>query len=158
MRSTAKTIIAGFRNSQGMLVLTDDEGTQYTDVLPVRMFPITDPDGWLSICDRQSRELFCIENIEAIPAELRRMLQEEQNRCMFTPLITHIKRSMPFGDHVRLYIKTDRGETDITVNTEDIYRLSGNRILMKDVNGIRYLIPDWQKMSAHSRRILDTYL
>jgi hypothetical protein len=158
MRSSPKTIIAGYRNDQGMLVLTDNEGTQYTDVLPVRMFPITDPDGGLSICDRQAKELFCIKSMEAVPASLRPIIQEELNRTMFTPLITRINRSVPFGDHVRLFVKTDRGETDFTVDTEDIYRLSGNRILMKDINGIRYLIPDWEMMSTHSRRILDMYL
>ncbi len=56
-------------------------------------------------------------------------------------MITRIKRSVPFGDHVRLFVKTDRGETDFTVDTEDIYRLSGNRILLKDMNGIRYPHP-----------------
>jgi hypothetical protein len=38
-------------------------------------------------------------------------------------------------------MKTNRGETDITVDSEDIYPLSGGCILMKDINGIRYLSP-----------------
>ena len=158
MHSTPKTITDGFRDGQGRLIVTDDQGIQYQDVLPARMFPITDPDGLMSICDRQGRELFCIRSIEAVPAQLRAILQEELNRTMFTPMIKRIRRSVPFGDHVRLFITTDRGDTDITVEIEDIYRLSGNRILLKDTNGIRFLIPDWHAMSSHSRRILDVYL
>jgi hypothetical protein len=158
MPTIPKTITDGFRDTQGRLIVTDDQGVQYVDVLPARLFPITDPDGWLAICDRQGRELFCIQSMEAVPASLRPIIQEELNRTMFTPMITRITRSVPFGDHVRLFVKTDRGDTDFTVDTEDIYRLSGNRILLKDVNGIRYLIPDWHKMSASSRKILDMYL
>ena len=158
MQITDSTITGGFRDPQGRLVVTDDQGVQHRDVLPARMFPITDPDGWLAICDRQGRELLCIRSIEAVPADLRSLLQEELNRTMFTPMIKRIRSSVPFGDHVRLFITTDRGDTDITVDTEDIYRLSGNRILLKDINGIRFLIPDWHAMSSNSRRILDVYL
>ncbi len=64
----------------------------------------------------------------------------------------------PFGDHVRLLIETDRGETDITVDTADIHRLAGHRILLKDINGIRYLIPNWHTLKPHDRRLLDVYL
>jgi len=158
MQITAKTITGGFRDERGRLVMTDDQGLQHEDVLPARMFPITDPEGWLSICDRQGRELFCIRGMEAVPEKLRAILREELNRTMFTPVITGIKTSLPFGDLVRLFITTDRGDTDITVDTEEIYRLSGNRILLKDVSGIRYLIPDWHSLSSSSRRILDIYL
>jgi hypothetical protein len=158
MHSTPKTIVDGFRDGQGCLIVTDDQGAQYRDVLPVRMFPITDPDGFLSICDRQGRELFCIRSMADVPAQLRPILQEELNRTMFTPVIRRIRSSVPFGDHVRLIITTDRGETDITVDTEEIYRLTGDRILLKDIHGIRFLIPDWHALNSHSRRILDIYL
>ena len=158
MNSPSAQITVCFRDDHGFLVVRDAGGAEYRDVRPLRMFPITDPDGLLSICDRQGRELFCIRSIEAVPAQLRPILQEELNRTMFTPMIKRIRGSVPFGDHVRLFITTDRGDTDITVDTEDIYRLSGNRILLKDVNGIRFLIPDWHAMSTQCRRILDVYL
>lgn len=155
---TALTIVACFRDNQGRLILRDAQGREYTDVRPVRMFPITDPEGWISICDSQCNELLCIESIEAVPAESRHIFREELNRCMFNPVIRQITRSAPVGDNVRLFIVTDRGATDIAIDTEDVYRLSGNRVLIKDLSGIRYLIPDWRQMSAHSRKILEMYL
>ena len=147
-----------FRDNLGRLVLRDAQGREYRNVRPVRMFPITDPEGWISICDSQCNELLCIESIEAVPEESRHIFEEELNRCMFTPVIQRITRSIPVADNVRLFIVTDRGTTDITVNPENIYRLSGNRILIKDIGGIRYLIPDWHTLSPQSRKILDTYL
>jgi hypothetical protein len=153
-----QTIAACYRDSQGRLILRDAKGKEYRDVRPIRMFPITDPDGWISICDSHSNELLCIESIEAVPAESRHVFREELNRYMFTPLIKQITRSVPFGNTVRLFIVTDKGATDIAVDMEDFYRLSERRVLIKDLSGTRYLITDWQKMNAQSRRILDTYL
>lgn len=155
---TSRTITAGFRDDQGRLVVSDDRGVQHVDVLPSRMFPLTDPDGWLTLRDRQGREMLCLRGMEAVAPALRPLIEEELNRLVFTPVITGIRRSLLFGDHVRLMIETDRGETDITVGTLDIHRLAGNRILLKDTHGIRYLIPDWHALKAHDRRLLDVYL
>lgn len=155
---TSRTITAGFRDEQGHLSVTDERGIEYVDVLPARMFPLTDPDGWLTLRDRQGRELLCLRDMAAVAPALRPLIEEELNRLVFTPVITGIRRSLPFGDHVRLMIETDRGDTDITVDAADIHRLAGNRILLKDNHGIRYLIPDWHQLKANDRRLLDVYL
>ncbi|MCU0782398.1 MAG: DUF1854 domain-containing protein [Akkermansiaceae bacterium] len=155
---TSRTLTAGHRDEQGRLVVTDDRGVQHVDVLPARMFPLTDPDGWLTLRDRQGRELLCLCGMDAVAAELRPLIEEELNRLVFTPVITGIRRTTPFGDHVRMFIETDRGVTDITVASADIHRLAGNRILLKDVHGIRYLIPDWHALKPQDRRLLDVYL
>lgn len=152
------TITACFRDDRGRLVVRDGHGQEHRDVTPVRMFPITDPEGCISICDSHYRELLCVRNIEDVPGESRRILEEELNRRMFIPVIERIAGSAPVGDDVRFSVVTDRGKTDIVVNAEEIYRLSGNRVLMKDSNGIRYLVPDWRRMNAYSRKILDLYL
>jgi hypothetical protein len=142
----AQTISVCFRDDRGRLILRSAEGVEYRDVMPIRMFPITDP------------ELLCIESIEAVPADSRQTFREELNRYMFNPVIQQITRSVPEGNNVRLFIVTDRGSTDIVIDSEDIYRLSGKRILIKDLNGIRYLIPDWHQMNYRSRKTLDLYL
>jgi hypothetical protein len=154
----AQTLAACFRDNQGRLIIRDVQGTEYADVRPIRLFPITDPEGWISICDSQYSELLCIESIEAVPPESRHLFREALNRCMFTPVIRQITRSIPAGNTVHLFIETDRGATDICIDTEDIYRLSGNGILIKDLCGIRYLIPDTRQLSVHSTKILNTYL
>jgi len=158
MNTSSPRIHTCIRDEQGRLTLQDDRGAAYRDVRPVRLFPITDPDGWISLCNDQGEELFCIESLTAVPDDFRRLLLEELNRCMFTPVIKQILSAFPMGDQLRLALETDRGETEITLDTEDMYRLSGNRILIKDLSGIRYLIPDWHAMNPQSRRILDTYI
>ena len=154
----SRSLTAGHRDEQGRLIVTDDRGVEHVDVLPARMFPLTDPDGWLTLRDRQGKELICLRGMAAVAPELRPLIEEELNRLVFTPVITGIRRTTPFGDHVRLFIETDRGETDITVAAADIHRLAGNRILLKDHHGIRYLIPDWHALDAQDRRLLDVYL
>jgi hypothetical protein len=151
-------IVACFRDEQGRLILRDSLKREYRDVRPLRMFPITDPDGCISICDAQFNELICIQSIGAIPQESREIFEQELNRCMFNPIIHRITGSKVLGDNVRLSLVTDRGATDIVIDSEEIYRLSQSRILIKDLSGIRYLIPDWGKMGSQSRKILDIYL
>ncbi len=151
-------IAACFRDERGELVVRDAEGAEHRDVRPQRLFPISDPEGYISLCDPQGREIAFLESIEALPPDARELVLHELRRCVFTPVITAISRSVPFGEYVRLFVETDRGPTDITVDTAEIYRLSNHRILLKDVNKIRYLIPDWRKLSSHSRRILDAYI
>ncbi len=153
----AHTIARCSRDHRGRLIVRDSQGREYTDVRPVRMFPVTDPNGPISVCDAEYNELITIESIEAVPGESRRMFEEELNRYMFTPVILQIAQAVPVGENIRFSVETDRGATDVVSNPEDMYRLSENRILIKDLNGIRYLIPDRHNLNVTSRKILDMY-
>ena len=56
-------------------------------------------------------------------------------------------------------IDTDRGRTHLVLkNSEDVRRLGERRAVIRDDQGIRYLIPDWTRLDAYSRRILERYL
>jgi hypothetical protein len=154
----AQTITACRRDERRRLIIRDAQGREYKDVRPFRMFPLTDPEGWISICDLRGNELMCVESVKDVPAECRRILEEELNRCMFTPVIQRITKAKHVGEQVRLFLETDRGAVEILVDPEDIYRLSGNRALIRDVNGVRYLIPDLRRMGSYCRKILDEYL
>lgn len=153
-----QTIVDCYRDNRGRLIIKNAQGKEYRNVHPARMFPITDPNGWISIRDSQRNELLCIESIDKLPDHSRRIFEEELNRRMFTPVIQRVTRSKPDGDNVHLFIITDRGPTEISVDPEDIYRLTGNRVLIKDLNGVRYLIPDWRKLNSQSKKFLDMYL
>ena len=70
----------GFRLNQdewGRLVLTDPEGRRQVGVEPVRGFPLTDPDRWISLCDADGREVLFIESMADLPEATRRILNGE---------------------------------------------------------------------------------
>ena len=65
---------AGFvfsHDAFGRLNLVGPDGVRHEAVEPVRGFPISDPDRWISICDAPGRELAFVEDANALPAETR---------------------------------------------------------------------------------------
>src|SRR5512135_408987 len=75
----------------GRLVLIVAEG-RHVGVEPVRSFPLTDPDRWISLCDAEGREVLLIESMDKLPAETRRILVEELALREFVPTIERIVR------------------------------------------------------------------
>jgi hypothetical protein len=147
------------RDACGDLVMTAG-GRRLTGVRPVRAFPISAPDGCLSLCDAEGHELLLISDRSRLPAELRRIIEEELSRSEFMPVVVHIGRVLADRNPSQWQIVTDRGPTSFLMEDadNDVRRLGPTRILLVDTHGVRYLIPDTRRLDAASRRILDRYL
>jgi hypothetical protein len=64
-----------------------------------------------------------------------------------------------FSEPSEWVVETDRGKTTFLLGSEeDVHRLDGQRAIIVDTNGIRYLIPNVRSLDPHSRRILERYL
>lgn len=147
-----------FRDAKGRLVL-EMNGRVHEDLRSVRMFPVTDPDHWISLCDQEGQEVVCIEDLEALPESTRQLIVEDLQAREFIPVITRVMSISVAADPSEWHVKTDRGPTSFTLNDEDdIHRLSDFRILIIDSHGIRYLIPDIRQLDLSSRRILSHYI
>jgi hypothetical protein len=159
---TQKPSPAGFSLSHdawGRMVLVDAQGVRHIGVEPVRAFPISDPDHWVSICDAEGRELVCVEDLAKLEPALRQMLVEDLARHEFVPVIQTILGVSADADPSHWEVETDRGRTSFLLNSEDdIRRLGPHKALVIDAQGIRFLIPDIRKLDASSRRLLERYL
>jgi hypothetical protein len=143
----------------GRLVLVDADGTQFDGVELVRIYPITDPDHWIAICDSQGQELACIEDPQSLPPGVQQVFDVHLADRDFLPVILRITKVSADVDPCEWHVETDRGRTRFLVNSEeDVRRLGGKRTVVVDSHGIRYLIPDTHALDATSRRILDRYL
>ncbi len=155
----AATAFALHYDAWGRLVLTDASGRQHVDVRPVRAFPISDPAHGLALCDADGHELVWIDALEELPAELRVVLEEDLARRQLMPLILRVVRISLPKEPSEWEVETDRGPTRLVLTSEDDVRpLSGNRILIIDAHGIRYLIPDRSALDGASQRLLERYL
>ncbi len=143
----------------GQLVLIDADGERFAGVALVRIFPITDPDHWIAICDSAGHELDCFEDPQLLPPRLRQVLDEELAQHEFLPVIRRIVKVSADVDPCQWHVETDRGRTRFLVNSEeDVRRLGAHRTVVVDSHGIRYLIPNTHALDATSRRVLDRYL
>jgi len=147
-----------FRDSKGRLVFELD-GVTYDDIASIRMFPFTDPQHWIALCDKEDNEIVCIEDMETLPSATRQLILEDLQDREFVPVIKRVMSVSVAADPSEWHVETDRGATSFTLNDEDdIHRLSPFRILIIDAHGIRYVIPDIRQMDASSRRILSHYI
>jgi hypothetical protein len=143
----------------GRLVLVEAGGKRHLGVEPIRGFPITDPRCCISICDAEGHEVVWIEILDDLPAPVRQVLEESLAGREFLPVVKRILTISTLVEPSEWEVETDRGRTRFILNNEDdVRRLEGNRALVIDANGIRYLIPDLRLLDAHSRRVLERYL
>jgi len=148
-----------YRDERHRLVLVDSHGNTYTDVEPVRCFPVSHPDQWIAICDEQGHELACIQHMAELDPQLRRTLEEELAGHEFVPVVQRIVEVREESDCSYWELETDRGPVSFETNAENaVQRLNGHRAMILDKTGIRYLIPDTAALDRASRRMLEQYL
>jgi hypothetical protein len=147
------------RDAFGRLVFTGADGEGHAGVVPVRAFPISSPGRGIALVDPHGKELAWIDQLSDLPAELRRLVEDELASREFMPVISRIVRVSSFATPSTWQVKTDHGDTELILKgEEDIRRLPASALLITDGNGIHYLIHDRQALDLTSRKILDRFL
>src|SRR3972149_2769552 len=137
------------RDSFGRLVLINADGKRLVGVEPVRAFPISCAEQWLSIIDAEGHEVICLHDPDKLPSDVCKVLEEELARREFVPIIKRIVRISADVDPSEWQVITDRGPTTFLLDSEDdVRRLGQHKVLFVDTHGIRYLIPDVRSMDV----------
>jgi len=145
-------------DSEGRLVFVDETGTQHENVRPARMFPLTDPEGWISLQSFSGVELGSIENVKMLTEVQQAALSHAFAKRDFVPVVRSIDRISRAADGHLWHVTTDRGRTIFRIETdESIQQLGANRLVIIDDHNTRYLIPDIKKLDVESRRRLERY-
>jgi len=147
------------RDPFGLLVLRMPDGTEHVGVVPVRAFPIGDPEAGLSLMSADGHELVWIDQLaDLLPAD-RALLEEDLASREFVPVIQAILGVSSFATPSTWTVLTDRGETRFVLKAEeDIRRLSRGSLLIADRDGVHYLVRDLALLDRASRRFLDRFL
>jgi len=147
------------RDQWGQLVVIEPSGERHSNVVPSPLFPISDPEAWISLRAADGRELFCIERPDQLPTPVWRVLKEELSRREFVPVIRRIVRVSGNSEPCEWQVETDRGPTRFLLKSEDdVRRIGDQQILILDAHGTRYHIPDLSAMDAKSRRVVEWYV
>ena len=121
----------------GHLVLTLPSGQSHAGVVPVRGFPFTAPDEWISFCDERGREVYCLPNLNRLNPETRAALEVDLARREFIPVIRRIHSVSAGADPTEWHVTTDRGDTRFTLTSEDQIR-----------RAIGIIDEEWQRVSS----------
>lgn len=147
------------KNERGQLTVLDAVGQRHENVEPIRAFPISDPEHWVSLCDPNGREIVQIRDLAELSAEQRTLLVSELTRREFVPVIWRIVSISSLAEPCEWFVETDRGPTSFVLNSDEhVRKLGQDRALILDSHGLRYLVPDAKQLDAHSRRLLSRYL
>jgi hypothetical protein len=147
------------RDAFGKLVLTNGEGEEFVGVAPVRSFPVQAPTRGISLVREGGKEVGWIDDLETMPAEIRKLVTEELEGREFMPEIQSIKGVSSFATPSTWTVRTDRGDTEFVLKgEEDIRRLGAYSLLIADSHGIHFLIRDMFAIDKGSRKILDRFL
>ncbi len=147
------------RDPHGRLVLQEADGTEHAGVVPVRAFPLTDPDGAISLVGSDGRERLWIADPAALPGTARALLAEELARREFAPVIERLLDVSTFSTPSTWSVRTDRGDAQLVLKgEEDIRRLAGTALLITDSHGVGYRIADARALDKRSRRLLERFL
>ena len=160
MPSLPTTSLPLHRDAHGRLVLTLPDGTAHPGVLPVRAFPLAAPEEGLSLVGPDGHELLWLNRLDELPAESRRLVQEELAAREFVPTITKIASVSSFSTPSTWDVETDRGPARLVLKAEeDIRRLGGRtRLLIAGGDGLQFRVKDTTALDKHSRRLLERFL
>ena len=139
------------------LVLAD--GTRHAPVTAIRAYPITDPEGGVSLMDAEGHELLWIDHLAQLAPDVRSRVQQALTEREFLPVIERLEGVSSFATPSTWTVVTNRGTAQFLLKgEEDIRRLTGTVLLINDADGVQYMIRDLAAMDKHSRKLLDRFL
>lgn len=152
-----------FKRTPGGFVEMEYNGVTYDRVLLYRTFPFTDPDHYISVreSDEKVREIGVIKELAAdVSKEEAKMIKEQLDLRYFTPVIKKVYDIKEEYGYAYFNVKTNYGVCKFTIqmNGGSVFHLSENRILITDLDGNRFEIPDLLKLSAKELKKLDLFL
>ncbi len=162
---------AVFTRSEGGLIsleVTQPSGKQefFERIVPVRAFPISSPNTFISIREPDTRlggrgeEIGMIEDPSQFPADVQNLLGIELERRYFTPAIQKIHSFREKFGFCYWDVSTAAGRIEfiMTNPTGSIRTLEDGRIFLYDIDGNCFTVEDPNKLDKRSYKMLENYL
>ena len=139
-----------------MLIEGEDE---HKTISIVPLFPLSESECWVSVLDDEGHELGIIEELGKLDAENRKIILDELRRRYVLPRIHKILSCKEKFELVQWEVETDRGIKEFLSRNfrENIQQPDQNRLILTDVDGNRYDVPDFQSLDKKSQTLLERY-
>ena len=141
-----------FREPPWKLRLTIAGDRSYVAVKIVRAAPLSEPDRYISFLDSKDEEICMIDDPGELDEEVRTIVGEELERRYLTSIIEQVRSVRNEFGTSYWDVLTDRGEREFVVQNvaENAQWLGDYRLLLLDVDGNRFEIPDMQSLDKRS--------
>lgn len=159
-----------FRSEGGLvsLTLTNEDGSEefFERVLPIRSFPITEPEEFISIREPETKdkgkgdEIGMIRRMSDFPDDVQALLREELSRRYFTPEILKIFSVKEKFGYSYWEVQTSSGKISFVMTTpsSNIRTLEDGRVFIHDIDGNCFAITDPARLDKASFRHIEIYM
>jgi hypothetical protein len=144
------------QDSQGRLVLIRPGMEDAVDVRIRRAFPWSSPSKHISIRAKDGKEILIVDDLENLPAPLRKTIEQYLSSTSLIPRIQRIVQvDVRFGFQ-QWSVQTDRGPADFRVQErEDIRFMPDGRFSIKDADGNLYELPPLNSLDEMSQSAVE---
>ena len=147
------------RNSKGELVAhLEGADEPLENVKVARCFPWSLKDRYISIRNSEGKEVVLLKTLDAVSADIRKLIEEELRDKVFIPRIKRITKYSDEFDVVSITAETDRGPVTFQMRSRrDVRALSQTRAIFRDVDGNLYEVPDFNALDRSSQRHIEQF-
>lgn len=151
-----------FNRTEGGFVSLEYGEKKYDRVSVYRTFPFTQPDNYISIREpnEKAREIGIIKALTDLDKDQATMLLEQLQIRYFTPIITKIIDIKDEYGYAYFDVLTNYGACRFTIHMGggSVVSLTDTRLLITDLDGNRFEIPDINTFSAIELKKLDLFI
>ncbi len=125
-----------------------------------RAFPFDMPENYISVLDKDKKEIGLIKNIDDFDSDTTKLLKDELERKYYSPVILKIHSIKERYGYSYWVVDTDAGKMNYTLQDtfRSILHAGSDRVFIIDMDGNRYEIPDLSKLDFKSYKKIELYL
>lgn len=151
---------AEFHRTEGGILALSFKGEKYDRVSVNKAFPFSLGDEYLSVRDAEGKEIGIVRNLAEFPEHVQKLIKEELEWVYYAPKIIKIFSVKEEFGYSYWDVETDRGLKRFTVRgtSESVIQVTETRILIIDMDGNRFEIPDIRDLDPKSFKMIDSLL
>lgn len=155
-----------FQQNDSKLITAKVNGEDRGRVAVLRMFPFEYEEEYLCVrCENYSRadkeaEIGIIRKLSDFSPEQVKIVRDELQKRYFIPEILKVNEVKEEFGHTMWETETSAGAREFTVTdmSSNVLNLGNGRIILVDVYGNRYCIPDIIKADDKTMKILEIWI
>lgn len=146
-------------NDNGFLIMNLN-GESKGRVKLIRTYPYSLTDEYICVHDLEDNEIGIIRDLKELDKASKESAVKELESRYYCPTVTAVKSVKERMGHFYFQTVIDGKEKNFTVRdiTKNMRFASGDTLLIFDMDGNRYIIPELEKIEAKSKRLLEPYL
>jgi hypothetical protein len=154
-----------FYTADGGFMGLKHKDTDYKHVVVRRIMPLEYPMEYISLADHENKEIGILRDVNALADDQRVLVETELDNRYYSPQVIDVlsvKDKLGYV-YMEMKLKNKQGRIyDKSCAIKDVSRnirtLPNNCVLIFDVDGNRYTIPQIKEMNKQSQKKLDAYL